>query len=59
MGGILWETADNVVATALKNLGKKPSGIHGGLNRFLAFSGRIFPRKWSVVVAGMVSKSQP
>ena len=59
VGGILWETPDNVVRTALKNLGKKPSVIHGGLNRFLAFSGRIFPRKWSIAVAGMVSKSRP
>ena len=59
VGGILWETPDNVVDTALENLGKKPSVIHGGLNRFLAFTIRLFPRKWVIVVAGMISKSQP
>ena len=59
VGGFLWETPDNVVDTALENLGKKPSVIHGSLNRFLAFTIRLFPRKWVIVVAGMISKSQP
>lgn len=59
MNGILWSTADKVVATALKNLGNRPSIIHGGLNRFLAFSSRFSPRKWSTIIAGKVSRSNP
>ena len=55
--GILWATPDKVVATALKNFGKKPSVIHGALNWFLAFSGRLAPRKMNTIVAGNMARS--
>ncbi len=55
--GVLWTTPDKVVATALKNFGKKPSVIHGALNWLLAFSARLGPRKLNIVVAGNVVRS--
>ncbi len=55
--GVLWTTPDKVVATALKDFGKKPSVIHGGLNWFLAFAARFAPRRLNTVMAGNVIRS--
>ena len=55
--GVLWDQPNNVVKTALKNIGKKQSIIHGRINRLFAMSNRLSPRKWSTIIAGKVCRS--
>lgn len=45
-----------VVATALINLDKVPSVIHGNWNRFLAFSQKFFPKKFVLSTTGKMMK---
>ncbi len=54
--GLLWEKPNSVVNTALKNLGRKQSVIHGSVNRLFAISNRFSPRKWSTIIAGKVCR---
>lgn len=49
-------TVGQVVQTAFKALGKKPSVIVGGKNRFLAFMGRLTPEKLLVAIASRIMK---
>lgn len=53
-GGFM--NADEVVALALRKLGKKPSVIPGWRNRFMAFSIRFTPRAMAARLAGRISK---
>ena len=46
-----------VVETALVNLGKVPSVIHGKWNRFLAFSQKFFPKKLVLFITGIMMKN--
>ncbi|MCK5879834.1 MAG: SDR family oxidoreductase [Holophagae bacterium] len=49
-------TVEQVVQTAFKALGKKPSVIVGGKNRFLAFMGRFTPEKLLITVTSRIMK---
>lgn len=47
---------EEVVETALKYLGKKPSVVHGFFNKLLTIGGRTAPFRISVYGAGLISK---
>ena len=49
-------TVKQVVRTAFRALGKKPSVIVGAKNRFLAFMGRLTPEKLLVGIAARIMK---
>lgn len=49
-------TAEAVVQTALDNLGKRPSVIHGTKNKMLAFLNRIVPRSLAAMFSYNYSK---
>lgn len=53
-GSIIRSTKD-VVETALKALGKKPSVIDGFINKTLVFFGRLLPRKILIIMSGIIS----
>ena len=50
-------TTKQVVATAMKSLGKKPSVIDGFYNKVLVVASRFIPRKLTVLIAGKISES--
>ena len=51
-------TADSVVAAALMNLGRKPSFVHGWLNKFLCFTVRISPRRIVIAITHAMLKGR-
>jgi short-subunit dehydrogenase len=51
-------TADSVVAAALRNLGRKPSFVHGWLNRFLNFTVRVSPRRTVIAITHAMLKGR-
>ncbi|KAF0153342.1 MAG: short-chain dehydrogenase/reductase SDR [Ignavibacteria bacterium] len=54
--GPMPRTAKQVVETALKALGKKPSVVDGLYNKFLAVSTRFISRRLTVSLAGKISE---
>jgi hypothetical protein len=54
--GPIPRNVQQVVNTALKALGKKPSVVDGTYNKLLAFSSRLGSRKIVVMMAGYVTK---
>lgn len=54
--GPIPRTTKQVVDTALKALGKKPSVVDGLYNKVLAVSSRLVPRRVAVTVAGKISE---
>ena len=57
-GPFLAATPSGVVSFALKNLGKKPSGVHGLINKFLSFSGRFMPRRVVIAITSLLLKNR-
>ncbi len=53
--GPLVATAEEVVATAMRALGRRPSVVDGWINRALAFSPRILPRRMALYLAGRIA----
>ena len=53
--GPLVATAEEVVATAMRALGKRPSVVDGWINRALASSVRILPRRLALFLAGRIA----
>ena len=51
-------TADSVVAAAIRNLGRKPSFVHGWLNKFLNFTVRISPRRMVIAITHAMLKGR-
>lgn len=51
----LIRTTENVVETALKAIGRKPSVIDGLINKILVFGGRLLPRKTLINLSGLIS----
>ncbi len=51
-------TPQDVVATALRTLGKRPSVVHGLLNKILTFSVRILPRRTVIAITGAALKGR-
>ncbi|MEE2752885.1 MAG: SDR family NAD(P)-dependent oxidoreductase [Candidatus Latescibacterota bacterium] len=51
-------TVDSVVAAALENLGRKPSFVHGWLNKFLNFIVRISPRRVVIAITHTMLKGR-
>ena len=51
-------TPDAVVAAGLRNLGKKPSVVHGLSNKILSFSVRILPRRVVMAITGAALKGR-
>ena len=47
-----------VVALALNKLGRKPSVIHGHVNRLLNFTGRLIPRRAAIAVTSAMLKGR-
>lgn len=54
--GPIPRTAKQVVETAIKALGKKPSVVDGLFNKILAVSNRLISRKLTVTLAGKISE---
>ena len=52
--GPIVATAEEVVATAMRALGRKPSVVAGRINRILAFGHRVMPRRVSLALAGRI-----
>lgn len=50
--GPIVATAEEVVGTAMRALGKRASVVDGGVNRVLAFAHRVLPRRLSLTLAG-------
>ena len=53
--GPILRTTKDVVETALKALGRKPSVIDGFLNKSAVFLGRLLPRKMLIIMSGLIS----
>ena len=51
-------TPDAVVAEGLNRLGKRPSTVHGALNKLLAFSTRLLPRRAVSAITGAALKGR-
>jgi uncharacterized protein len=51
-------TADSVVAASLRNLGRKPSFVHGWLNKILNFTVRISPRRVVIAITHAMLKGR-
>ncbi|HCR16985.1 MAG TPA: oxidoreductase [Candidatus Latescibacteria bacterium] len=51
-------TVDDVVATAIRKLGRQPSIVHGWTNKILAFSVRILPRRMVMAITGAALKGR-
>ena len=51
-------TADDVVATAIRKLGRQPSIVHGWTNKILTFSVRILPRRMVMAITGAALKGR-
>ncbi|MCF8239991.1 MAG: SDR family oxidoreductase [Melioribacteraceae bacterium] len=49
-------TAENVVNTALNSLGRKYSVVDGLMNKIIAISGRLIPRRYLVNITGRITK---
>ena len=49
-------TPKQVVETALKALGKKPSVIDGPINKFMGVGGRFIPRRLLINIAGIMAE---
>jgi len=49
-------TAEQVVATALKSLGKKPGVVDGVVNKIMAVAGKFAPRRILVIAAGKIAE---
>ena len=47
-----------VVTTGLRNLGRRPSVVHGIVNRILNFSNRLFPRRAAIAVTAAMLKGR-
>ncbi|MDE2998796.1 MAG: SDR family NAD(P)-dependent oxidoreductase [Gemmatimonadota bacterium] len=56
--GIREATPPAVVALALRKLGRKPSVIHGRVNKMLNFTGRLLPRRIAIAVASAMLKGR-
>ncbi len=56
--GLREATPGAVVALALKKLGRKPSVIHGLVNRMLNFTGRLVPRRAAIAVTSAMLKGR-
>ncbi|MGK9475960.1 SDR family NAD(P)-dependent oxidoreductase [Melioribacter sp. OK-6-Me] len=56
-GGFIQRGADEVVRTAMKSLGKKPTVLDGIINKILATAGRIIPVKLSLSIAEKIARS--
>jgi len=48
---------EDVVKTAIKALGKKPSVVHGTINKIMVKLGRLLPLKYSTRLAGYIASS--
>jgi len=55
--GPIPRTAKQVVQTAIKALGKKPSVVDGFYNKILAVTGRLISRRLTVTLAGKISET--
>jgi len=51
-------TADQVVAASLRNLGRRPSFVHGWLNKILNFTVRISPRRVVIAITHAMLKGR-
>ena len=56
--GLREAAPDAVVALALKSLGKRPSVIHGLVNRVLNFTGRFLPRRTAIAITSGMLKGR-
>jgi short-subunit dehydrogenase len=51
-------TPEPVVSAALKSLGKRPSVVHGAVNKILTFIVRLLPRRTTIAIAGAALKAR-
>ena len=56
--GLREAAPDAVVALALRSLGKRPSVIHGLVNRMLNFTGRFIPRRTAIAITSRMLKGR-
>ncbi len=54
--GFMWAGADDVAATALNNLGKHTTVIHGLQNKFSTLMNRLVPRSLSAAASGWLMR---
>ena len=57
-GAFLVATADSVVASAIRNLGRKPSFVHGWSNKLLNFVVRVSPRRVVIAITHAMLKGR-
>ncbi len=55
-GGFFQRRADDVVRTAMKSLGKKPTAVDGIINKILVTGGRIIPVKLSLAITEKIAR---
>lgn len=53
-----YRSSEQVVSTALKNIGKKSSVVDGWFNKLLICTNRLLPRKWSIILAAKIVKNR-
>ena len=51
-------TPDSVVRASLRNLGRRPSFVHGTLNKFLNLTGKISPRRVAIAITHAMLKGR-
>lgn len=56
--GLREAAPDAVVSLALRSLGRKPSVIHGFVNRMLNFTGRLIPRRTAIAITSGMLKGR-
>ena len=49
---------DQVVRTAFKALGKKPTIVHGFVNKTLVTIGKFLPNKIAIIIAGIIANKR-
>lgn len=58
VGGFRVGTPQSVVADSLRHLGRKPSFVHGWLNKILNWTGKVSPRRVAIAVTHAMLKGR-